>query len=115
MNLFHFTTYAVDEAKISDLYNPATNFTVKPDSKITDLINSSGFNIINFVFFIIGLLFFINLVLAGWDYLLSSGDPKKVATASGRMTNGLTGLIMAITAYLIVKIVITILGLGTTI
>jgi hypothetical protein len=115
MNLFHFTTYAAEEAKISDLYNPADNFTPSSTSKLTDLINSSGFNIINLVFFIVGLLFFVNLVAAGWDFLLSSGDPKKVAVASSRLTNGLSGLAMAVSAYLIVKIVITILGIGTTI
>lgn len=109
-------SYAADEADISGLYNPADNFTPGPGSKITDLFKSAnGLDIINLIFIIIGFLFLANLVMAGWDYMLSSGDPKKAAVASTRITNGLTGLIMAFTAYLIVKIVTSLLGLGVNI
>lgn len=103
-----------DDANISGLPNPAANFTNSPGAKITDLLNprGSGFDVISFVFIIVGILFFFNLILAGWDYMLSSGDPKKAAVANTRLTNGLTGLIMAFTAYLVVKIITTILGIG---
>jgi hypothetical protein len=105
----------MNDAPISTLTNPS-KFSLN-GAKITDLFNSStaGFDVINLIFVIVGLLFFANLISAGWDYMLSSGDPKKAAVASGRMTNGLTGIVMAFTAYLVVKIISNLLGLGTNI
>lgn len=114
MNIGKFLIYA-DDANISSLPNPATNFNKGANGRITDLLKPNGFDVITTVFIIIGLLFFGNLVAAGWEYMLSSGDPKKVSAASGRLTNGITGLIMAFTAYLVVKIVTTILKTGATI
>jgi hypothetical protein len=109
-------SYAADEAEISKIFNPAINFTPGSGSKISDLFKSSnGIDVVNLIFIIIGILFFANLVLAGWDFMLSTGDPKKAALASARITNGLIGLVMAFTAYLIVKIITTLLGLGVNI
>ncbi len=110
-------SFAADEADISSLYNPAKNFSnLGKNGKVSDLFKSgNGLDVINLIFIIIGILFFANLVMAGWDYMLSSGDPKKAAVASTRITNGLTGLVMAFTAYLIVKIISSLLGLGVNI
>lgn len=107
----------MNDAKISGLYNPAKNFSnLGKDGKISDLFSSgSGVDLINLIFIVVGLLFFANLVVAGWNYMLSSGDPKKAAIASTHITNGLAGLVMAFTAYLVVKIVSTLLGLGVNI
>lgn len=114
MKFPNFSVYAND-ANISGLYNPAKNFTFTPGSKITDLINQQGnsLDVINLVFVFIGLYFFANLIMAGWDYMLSSGDPKKAATASARMTNGLTGIVMAFMAFVIVRLIGRLLGLDT--
>ncbi len=107
----------MNDAKISGLYNPSGFKFNAGSSKITDLINGStaGIDVINLIFIIVGFLFMANLVAAGWAYMLSSGDTKKAAVASARITNGLTGLVMAFTAYLVVKIISTLLGLGATI
>lgn len=105
----------MNDANISGLYNP-TNFSLV-GAKITDLFNkdTAGFDVLNLVFVIVGLLFFVNLVISGWQFMLSSGDPKKAALANTGLTNSLTGIIMVFTAYLVVKVVSTLLGLGSNI
>lgn len=113
MNLSKFQIFAED-AKISELALPGgTKFNPDDSSKISDLISRGGVDLVNLAFIGVGIVFFFNLILAGWDYLLSSGDPKKAAVASTRITNGLTGLVMAITAFLVVKIFSTMLGFDT--
>jgi len=101
------------DVKISDLPNPAPKIPV--DSKISDLLSLGHFNLLDFVFFIIGLLFFANLIMAGWDYMLSSGDSKKVSSATTRLVNGIVGLIITIAAFLVVRLVTRLLGLNNLI
>lgn len=101
------------DVNISNLYNPATKIPIA--SKISDLLTGGGFNLINFVFILIGLLFFANLIMAGWDFMMSSGDPKKVAGASTRLVNGFIGLIMAVVAFVVVRLITNVLGLGNLI
>ncbi|OGD83765.1 hypothetical protein A2572_00920 [Candidatus Collierbacteria bacterium RIFOXYD1_FULL_40_9] len=117
MKISNFHINAVGDAPISTLPGPdGTGFFTGANGKtgtISDLLSKGGVDVINLVFIAVGLLFFFNLILAGWDYMLSSGDPKKAAVASARFTNGLTGLVMAITAFLVVKIFSTMLGFST--
>lgn len=96
---------------ISSLNSPVS--TVIPNN--ADLATLFSQPLLRLVFVIVGLVFMFNLVMAGWDFMLSSGDPKKIATASSRITNGFMGVIMSITSYVIVKIILTFLGLGTLI
>lgn len=104
------TTNGVD---ISNLEDPAKSLTgIK---SIGGLLTSNSVNILNLVFIFTGLFFFANLILAGWDYMMSSGDPKRVAAASSRITNGFIGLIMTLMAFIIVRIVVSVLGLAPVI
>ena len=94
--------------------NPATNIPV--DSSLGDILtNKSGdsFSVINLLFFFAGLAFFVNIIIAGWSYMLSSGDPKKTAAASNRLINGLIGIIIVIASFLIVRLVSNIIGFET--
>lgn len=72
-----------------------------------------GVDIINLVFIIIGLIFFANLIMVGWEYMMSSGDPKKVQASNTRLLNGIIGLILAFVAFIVVRLITNILGLGT--
>jgi len=93
--------------------NPAQNLTgVKT---IGDLLKGKdgGVDVINLVFIIIGLIFFANLIMVGWEYMMNSGDPKKVQATNLRLINGLIGLILAFVAFIIVRLITNILGLGT--
>jgi hypothetical protein len=103
----------MNNVEISKLYNPAPN--VPLTSKIADLLSLDKFNLINFIFIIIGLIFFANLIMTGWDFMMSSGDPKKVTAASTRLVNGFIGLVMAIVAFIIVRLITNVLGLGNLI
>lgn len=98
---------------ISQITGTATK--ISNNWKIADLFTGGGFNLINFIFVIIGLIFFANLVMAGWDFMMSSGDPKKVTAASTRLVNGFIGLIMAVVAFVVVRLITNVLGLGNLI
>lgn len=79
---------------------------------IGQLLTGGGFNLLNFVFILVGLFFFANLIMAGWDFMMSSGDAKKVSGATTRLMNGVIGLIMTMAAFIIVRLITNILGLG---
>lgn len=107
-----FPVYAADGANISSLPNPATNIPLA--TNIAGLLTlSNGVNLLNLIFILTGLFFFTNLILAGWEFMMSSGDTKKISAASTRITNGLIGLVMTFTAFIVVRIITNMLGLGT--
>ncbi len=74
---------------------------------LADLVD----NLISLAFFAIGLGFLINLIIGGFQWMASSGDPKSLQTARGRITNSLIGLIIVVAAFSIALIVETVLGI----
>ena len=46
-----------------------------------------------------------NFVLAGYDYISSSGDPKGIQAATSRITQSIIGLVVAAGAFLIAGLV----------
>lgn len=48
---------------------------------------------------------FIMFVVAGFSFLFSGGDQKKLEQARGTFTNAVIGLVIIIAAYLILKII----------
>jgi len=93
--------------------NPAKNINV--DSSLADILTNKGgsgtsFSIINLLIFFAGIVFFINTIIAGWDYMFSTGDPKKISSASTRLLNGFVGLVVVIASFLIVRLISTIIG-----
>lgn len=82
------------------------------EGNITDLLTKGGFNLITFLFFIVGLVFFVNLILAAWEYLLSSGDPKRAASANQRILNAIMGIVLVFASFIIIRVVASIIGLG---
>ncbi len=99
----------IETVNISDLPNPAPSIDL--DQNISGLLTDGGFNLINFVFIIIGLIFLVNLIVSGWNYMLSTGDPKKVSAATTRLINSFVGLVIAFAAFLIVKLITGMIGL----
>lgn len=103
------------DLSLTDLLNSSINPAPKlKDVSFAGLLTKGGFNLVDFIFILIGLFFFANLIMAGWDFMLSSGDPKKTQAASTRIVNGLIGLIMAAAAYVIVRLVSQALGLSVS-
>lgn len=105
-----YAATAADGVNISGLPNPAKNIPLT--TNIGGLLTlSNGVNLLNLIFIIAGLFFFTNLVLAGWDFMMSSGDPKRISAATTRITNGFIGIIMSLTAFVVVRVIVMMLGL----
>ncbi|HOX96402.1 MAG TPA: hypothetical protein PLI45_03390 [Candidatus Woesebacteria bacterium] len=100
----------------ADISTITTTATKIPNTfNIGQILTEGGFNLINFIFIIVGLFFFANLIMAGWDYMMSSGDAKKISAATTRLMNGIIGIIMVVAAFIIVRLVTNVLGLGNLI
>ncbi len=89
--------------------NPATN--INPNSNLSEILTGGGFNLIDFLFFIAGLVFFFNIIIAGWEYFFSAGDPQKVESAGNRLLNGFIGIIVVVASFLIVRLFSSMIGL----
>lgn len=84
---------------------------IEPGDSISDLLTGGGFNLIDFLFFIAGLVFFFNIIIAGWEYFLSAGDPQKVTSAGNRLLNGFIGIIIVTASFLIVRLFSSMIGI----
>ncbi len=62
-------------------------------------------NIIRWILGLLGMVFFIIVVLQGYLYMVSSGDASKAAAATGAITNAVIGLIIIMGAFLITNYV----------
>jgi len=68
---------------------------------ITDIYTVIA-NIIEILLSLIAVLAVIFVIYAGIQYITSSGDPAKTATAKATITNAVVGIILSAGAYLIV-------------
>lgn len=75
---------------------------------ISDVINKILPNLI----LIAGIILFIILILGGFGFISSAGNPEKLKTARARITTGLIGFVLLIVSYLFVKLISIIFGLG---
>ena len=69
-------------------------------------------NIIGFITIIAGLYFMIQLLLSGFEWITSSGNPEKLKNVQGKITNSIIGLVIVIAAYAITSLVGKILGIN---
>lgn len=72
----------------------------------------------NAVFSLLGLVgigLFVMLLIAGFTFLFSAGDPKKLEAARGTLTNAVIGLVVIVTAYLILLVIRAFTGVDVTI
>lgn len=105
--MFNLVKPAYAQVDISTLSYPGQKIT--NTWNIGDLL--TNLKVIPLVFFIAGLIFFFNLLYAAWDYLLSSGDAKKIAGGTQRILNAFVGIVIVLGAFIIVRIILAILGL----
>jgi len=68
--------------------------------------------IIIYIFPIAGFVLLFYFVYAGYTWLTSMGDPKKIQSAKDSMTNALVGFIIIFLAYWVVRIVGRVLGIN---
>lgn len=58
-----------------------------------------------------GIWFFFILLIGAFGFLSAGGDPEKIKSASQRIGNGLTGLIVIVLAYAFISLIGRMLGL----
>ena len=75
---------------------PTTNLSTS--SKITDLLNYS--------FGVLAAISFLVIVIAGIQFILSSGEPQKINTAKNAIIYATVGLVIALSALVIVNFVL---------
>lgn len=102
------------QADITDVPNPATNFTDPATWNIAGLLTggTGSFSLVNLAFFLVGFVFFANLVIAAVTYITSEGSPDSISKANSRFTTGLIGLVVVFASFVIVKLIATIFGFG---
>jgi hypothetical protein len=86
---------------------------------IGDVATIQGFeclfaNILQIIVTIAGLAFFFMFISGGFKYLLSSGDEKKLASASSTLTMAIIGLIGVIASWLILNFIQKFTGVNVT-
>jgi len=75
--------------------------------KFTSIISK----IIGVMTVIAGIFFFFILLAGAFGYLSAGGDPEKIKSATKRIGNGLTGLIVIVLAYALISLIGRMLGL----
>ena len=73
----------------------------------TDLTGSIS-KILNAVFFIIGIIAVVMIILGGVNYTTSQGDPSKIQKAKNTITYGIIGLVVSLLAFAIINFVLKI-------
>ncbi len=68
--------------------------------------------LVSLAFFVTGLAFFMNLILGGIQWINAGGDQKAMASARGRITSAVIGLIIVVAAYAITRIMGQVFGIN---
>lgn len=71
-------------------------------------------NLVQGVLALSGVALFVMLVVGGYNFLLSGGDPKKLEAARGTLTNAVIGLVVIVCAFLIIKTIEVATGVPVT-
>ncbi len=73
-----------------------------------DLVNK----IVELLIPLAGIILFLVLIWGGYDFLMSQGNPEKIKSAQAKITTGIIGFVLLILAYVIVKLIAKIFGVG---
>ncbi len=71
-------------------------------------------NVVTAVVSLSGVALFIMLLIGGFNFLFSGGDQKKLEKARGTITNAIVGLVIIVSAYLILRTVSVFTGVNVT-
>lgn len=82
---------------------------VSPASNLLATILSTVIGVFTIV---AGIYFLLQFLIAGLDWIGSSGNPEKLKNAQSKITNALIGLIIVVIAYAITSLVGKILGIN---
>ena len=79
-------------------------------TNLTQLID----NLVQLIFFIAGVAFFVNFLIGGVQWTSAGGDAKAMDSARKRITNSLIGLIIVVAGFAITRIVEQVFGISIT-
>lgn len=85
-----------------------------PKGLYTDKFSSLGAIISSFLPYVLGiagLLLLLFLIMAGFQYLTSGGDPKATQSAQSKMTSAVVGFVLLFVAYWLFQIIGILLGI----
>ena len=68
--------------------------------------------LVPYIFFLAGFILLLYLIIGGYQYMTSGGDPKATASARQIITNAIAGFIIIFLAYWIVQIIARVLNLA---
>lgn len=71
-------------------------------------------NLISYVLGIAGIVFFVLLVIGGFKFITSGGDPKAAEGAKKTLTSAIFGLVIILISYLILLLIKNITGANVT-
>jgi hypothetical protein len=82
-------------------------------AKISDL-GTVFSNVVRLALGLAGIVLFLLLIVGGFKYITSGGDPKAVEVAKKTLTYAIGGLIVILLSYLILVLITTITGVDVT-
>lgn len=68
-------------------------------------------NVVSALLQIAAVALFIMFVVAGFNFIMGGGDPKRMEQAKGTMTYAVIGIVVMVLAYLIIQIIARFTGL----
>ena len=94
----------------SDLYNKINIKGGKFPFSTSLTIGEIVFVLVRYFYVVSGLVLLLYLIIAGYQLMVSGGDPKAIQGAKNKIVYGLVGFLIIFSAYWITKIVALILG-----
>ena len=71
-------------------------------------------NVVGIILGLAGIIFFVILIIGGFKYITSGGDPQKVEGAKKTLTAGIGGLVLLVLAFLIILFIENFTGVEIT-
>lgn len=75
-------------------------------SSISDILNI----VLSFLIPLAALILFFVFVAAGYDFLLSRGNPEKIKSAQAKITTGIIGFVFLVLSFFLVRAIAVIFG-----
>ncbi|HCQ31693.1 TPA: hypothetical protein DIU27_04925 [Candidatus Collierbacteria bacterium] len=96
---------AIAAESLENIYAPA-KVMGGSGATLSNLINPLIYNIL----IISGVMAFIVIILAGFNYITASGDKGKLEQSQNMLNYGILGLILVVTAFLITRVMGAVIG-----
>jgi len=106
---YNSTSYCCSDAtECTDLQNGDT-----PIARISDLEGVLE-RVVSYALGFAGIVLFILLIVGGFKYITSGGDPKAVEGAKKTLTSAIIGLVLILVSYLVLILISNITGVDVT-